>query len=313
MAAAVSTPATGTFLTSVRPYRRDPEQQSEHGVWRLPPNHIADLKDVTRGVEETDAGICCKYLIDSMSGAGSDFDEVSLEAAENFCEQNEIWNHKIVDGWRTRIKRSRRALALMHHRGQHHHVSVLHVVYGYPDPSTREFPQKVLTNLGELASLVRYTDSVEVRRKEMARCEAVAMSNRKVFITPTKDLPAHWKNANDEIVENDEREQTGDETSRVAIRQGLPVSGAPFLLDVMRHREMYERALRIITSGDAVRMMFAPPSERPYSESDSHFEERKLNVELKRDLFLVEVKIETTLMLEAASKIYHRSWLESAG
>lgn len=310
MAAAVSPSTTGTFLTSVRPFRREVGQQ-EHSVWRLPQNHVADLRDVTRGVEETDAGVCCKYLIDSTSGAGSDFDEVALEDAENFCEQNHIWDHALVGTWRERIKRCRRAFERMHHRGHHKHVSVLHVVYGYPDPMTRDFPKKMLDNLGDLASLARYTDVVEVRRQEMARLEATEVANRKVIISPTKDLPSHWKSANDEIGEWDDRVQTGDEDSRVAIRQNLPVAGAPFLADVMRHREQYERALRIISSGDALRSMLAPAEEQGSYEPDDHFEQRKLNVESKRDLFLVQVKIEATKMLELASLFYHSAWLES--
>lgn len=312
MAAAVSSsPATGTFLSSVHPFRREAGQQ-EHSVWRLPLHHVADLRDVTRGVEETDAGVCCKYLIDSMSGAGSDYDEVVLEAAENFCEQHHVWEHKVVASWRDRIKRCKRAIERMHHRGQHKHVSILHVVFGYPDPSTRDFPKKVFDNLGELASLARYTDVVEVRRQEMARLEATIVSNRKIDIQPTKDLPKHWKNANDEITEWDERVQTGDEDSRVAIRQNLPVVGASFLADVMRHREQYERALRIITSGDALRSMLAPAPEQERDESDEHYEQRLVNVELKRDLFLVQVKIESVKMLELASRIYHTAWIESA-
>lgn len=311
MAAAVSSPTTGTFLSSVREFRRE-RTKEDGGEWRLPNNHVADLRDVTRGVEETDAGVCCKYLIDSMSGAGSDFDEIVLEAAENFCEQHHIWEHSLVASWRDRIKRCKRAFQRMHLQGDHKHVSVLHVVYGYPDPSTRDFPKKVLDSLGELASLARYTDVVEVRRQEMARIEATIMSNRKTVIAPTKDLPKHWKNANDEISEWDERVQTGDENSRVAIRQNLPVAGAPFLADVMRHREQYERALRILTSGDALRSMLAPVSEQEDDETDEHYEQRQANVELKRDLFLVQVKLEAMRMLKAASAAYHRTWLVSA-
>lgn len=315
MAAAVSS-TTGTFLTSVRPFRREVGQQ-EHSVWRLPQNHVADLKDVTRGVEETDAGVCCKYLIDTMSGTGhSDIDEDGylhhLDDVERFCDQNHIWEHKDVASWRDRIKRCRRAIQRMHGKGHHKHVSVLHVVYGYQDPMTREFPKKVLDSLGELASLARYTDVVEVRRQELARIEATIVSNRKVVIEPTKDLPTHWKGAKDEITEYDDRFQTGDEISRVAVRQNLPVHAVPFLTDAIRHREQYERALRIISSSDALRAMLAPAAEQGSEELDEHYDQRLVNVELKRDLFLVQLKIEATKMLEISSLIYHRAWLESA-
>lgn len=315
MATAVSSP-TGTFLSSVRPFRREIGQQ-EHSVWRLPPNHVIDLRDVTRGVEETDAGVCCKYLIDTMLGAGhSDIDSDGymhhLDDVERFCDQNHIWEHEEVASWRDRIKRCRRAFQRMHHQGHHKHVSVLHVVYGYPDPMTRDFPKKVLDNLGELASLARYTDVVEVRRQEMARIEATAVSNRKVVIEPTKDLPTHWKGTKDEITEDDDRFQTGDEISRVAMRQNLPVHSVPFLADAIRHREQYERALRVISSSDALRATLAPASEQQSDEPDEHYDQRLVNTESKRDLFLVQLKIESTKMLEIASLVYHRAWLESA-
>lgn len=305
MAAAVST--TETFLSSVRPFRRE-RTEPEHSSWRLPPNHIADLSEVARGVEETDVGMCCKYLIDSMSGAGSDFREVVLEDVENFCEQNEIWEHTEVSAWRNRIKRCRRSLERLHNMGQHKTVSVLHIVYGHPDPSTREMPKKVFDNLGELASLARYTDAVEVRRQELARLEATAFSKRHVVYAPTKDIPAHWKALDDESIV----EQTGDEASRLAIKQGMPSNYGPFLVDVMRHRELYESALRILTSGDALRSILAPVTEQDDNETEENFNERRVNMELKRDVLLVQVKVDASKMLEQASRLYHQSWLASA-
>jgi hypothetical protein len=186
----------------------------------------------------------------------------------------------------------------------------LHVVYGYPDPMTRDFPKKIRDQLGELNSLIRYTDVVEVRRQEMARIEATEVVERMVKVAPTKDMPVHWKKADDEISE--ERSLTGDEITRVAIRQNLPVNGAPFLADVMKHREQYDRALRIITSGDALRAQLAPASPQQPDENDEHYDQRKACIDARRDLFVVQAKIEATKMLETASVMYHNAWLQSA-
>lgn len=306
MAAAISgTTGGASYLSSVRPFRRD-DGQEQHRVWRLPPNHIADLCDVARGVEETDAGVCCKYLVDSMSGAGSDFDEVALEAAENFCEQNHIWKHGLIISWRDRILRCRRTVQRMRMEGQHKHVNVLFIVYGYPDPLTRDMSKKTLDSLGELASLARYTDAVEVKRQEMARLEAVRTSQRAESNPEEGPEPESWLHK--VMIEN----AFEDVQRGAAIRQGLRAEYGPGLVDLMRHRERYQHALKILSSSDALRSQLLIPSEREDQENGDHFQERKHNAEVKRDLFLVQVKIESSKMLEAASRAYHAAWLKCA-
>lgn len=303
-----------TFLSSVRQFR--PREDAEHKTWRLPRDHIADLRDVARGVEETNAGVCCRYLIDQFSGAGhSDIDEDGyvhhLDAVERFCDTYGVWKHPTVESWRHRIGRCRRAIARMHGMGHHKHVGVLHVVYGYPDPLTKEFPKKSVDSLGEMASLIKYTDLVEVKRQEMARQEAMTMSKRVARIEPTKDLPGHWKADGDTIYEWDKRFQNGDEITRTAIRQNLPVEYGPLLIDLMKHRELYEYSLRCISSSDVVRQQFAPLEER--DETDDQYRERRANYENRRDVFVSQVKVESDKLLVAASRSYHAAWLASGG
>lgn len=309
----------GTFLSSVSLFR--PREDVDHKTWRLPANHIADLRDVARGVEETNAGVCCRYLVDQLSGAGhSDIDRDGyvnhLDAVEKFCDQYGVWKHPTVVTWRRRIERSRRAIARMHMAHDHKHVGVLHVVYGYPDPLTRCFPKKVLDTLGEMASLAKYTDLVEVRRQEMARQEAMRVSAQvgKIKIAPTKDVPGHWKTTNDTINEWDDRAQSGtDEITRVAVRQNIPPEYGPMLVDLMKHRDLYEHALRIVSSSDALRLQLAPASDRYDDETDEHHKERRETAEARRDVFVSQVKIECDKLVVAASKRYHAAWLASGG
>jgi len=293
---AVSMP--GNFLPTtptVHPFR--PREDAEHKTWRLPSNHIADLRDVARGVEETNAGVCCRYLVDQFSGAGhSDIDNDGyvnhLDAVERFCDQYGVWKHPSVITWRRRIERARRAIVKMHLARDHKHVCVLHVVYGYPDPMTLNFPKKVLDVLGELVSLARYTDIVEVKRQEMARQEAAKVAaSRQV----SKEF------------------EPDEEVSRVAIRQNLPAAYGPMLVDLMKHRDLYERSLRIITSADALRLHIAPAPDKQKTETEEHYRERREATEVRRDVFISQVRIECDKLLVAASKAYHSAWLASGG
>ena len=246
-----------------------------------------------------------------MSGAGSSDIDMDgyvhhLDEIERFCDQYGVWKHPTVITWRRRIDRCRRAIAKMHEALEHKHVGVLHVVYGYPDPMTRDFPKKVLDSFGELASLVKYTDIVEVKRQEMARKEALRMSTLPSFVSPTKDIPGHWRSHDDYV-----DEQSGDEITRVAIRQNLPVAHAPGLVDLMKHRDLYEYALRVITSSDALRAQLAPTAEKHHAESDDHYLNRHEGWLNKRDVFVAQANVDCDKMLVAASREYHRFWLMS--
>lgn len=306
----------GAFLANVSQIR--PKEEPPFKAWRLPTNHLVDLRDVTRGVEESNVGVCCKYLIDHTLASGNqDIDEDGyihhLDSIERFCDTYGVWKHPTITTWRKRIARCRRALALMHSVGDHKHVSILYIVYGHLDPLVRAFPQRARDILGELSPLARYTDVVEVRRQEMARIEAAERAAKKVAPAPTKDIPSHWRGTNDEISEFDERQQSGEEITRVAIRHGVHASMGEAVVDLMKHRDLYEYSLRAISSADVLREQFETPQLREFGETKEQFQERKDVAEMRRDAFLGLVKNDAEKMLTIASKKYHASWLSSGG
>lgn len=264
----------GTFITDPR----DRTPRGEHCAWRLPLNHAQDLRDVARGVEETNAGVCCRYLVDLMSGEGAAVDVDGdgyvhhLEAAEQFCERYGVWRHPAIAKWRDRVKRCRRALALLADAGEHKVIGILHVAHGPPDPSCRT-PE--LVALGqEVAGLIRYTEVVEQRRREMFRHEALR--------------------------------RAGD--------HGAPVC------DLERRRQLLAWTDRAVSSGDALRHALAPfgepavvevPGENK-AQHDSRREARDARRkahDARRKAFLVEARVEATMMLSAAERAYHDAWL----
>lgn len=312
MAVAVSE----VFFSSVHKFR-DAEDRAPR-TWRLAPHHVADLSDVATGVEESHAGIACKYLIDSLNAGGRvDIDPDGfindLDALEKFCQRFGVWAHPAVASWRQRIQRCRRALTRMHEAGKHSQVSILFITYGHPDPSIRELPKRVLDNLGELASLARYTDRVEVHRQEMARKEAVERSARAVGVKsiPTKDTPKHWDAHDIEPIEADESEALESVQRAAAIKLGFKADYGPHLAELVRHRERHESAQRIMTSGDALRDLFAPLEGRDDDESDQHYEQRKENSEVKRDIVTSQIHGQAYRMLEDAGKTYQAAWVQS--
>lgn len=266
-----------TFLSKDETRRyADPELARFH----LPPNHLADLRDVARGVEETDAGVCCSYLVDSMSGEGSDFDEHALNALERYAEQaltfeflSETFGAPVVASWRARIQRCRRAVAALHLAGNHTAVSVLFVAYGYPDPILRQLPD--LLELGYvLAPLAKYTDAVEERRVELVRSLSLSAVRPSVVDLVAVRERAAWL---------DRTVSSGD-----ALRAAL--SAFP-----------------------------EPPPVQKVTESYAAFEARKaarkdreLAWRERRVSFLSAVRGEALRMLSAAEKAYHDAWLRSA-
>lgn len=251
--------------------------------FRLAQHHVEVLRDVARGAEESDAGICCSYLADVMSGEGADFDEHALNAVERFADRaTEVVAIDIgqsvtaVSKWRSRVLRCRRAIRRLRLAGDHKSASVLLVAYGYPDPLARQIPE-LARFPAEHASLARYTDAVEARRKEMVEQEA----------------RAH--------VESIQRGAT----------------------DLGRYRERLVWSDRAVSSSDALRAALAPHGEprpvRGIEEKQNVYEARLAALKDRQtahkgrvEQFVTELKIETRRMLLAAERAYHASWLLSS-
>jgi hypothetical protein len=292
----------GTFLKSVLPLRA--REDAVVRPFRLSSNHLADLRDVARGVEESNVGIACKYLIDhTLVGGNADIDPDGyvnqLDAVERFCDQFGVWQHPTVATWRKRIARCRRALTKLHDMGEHKAVAVLHTVYGHPDPLVRTFAKRVQEVLGELAPLARYTDIVEVKRQEMARTEAVRLDER---ASQRKETGGKKKDETREIAER-------QELRAIAIRHGYPANVGTHLRLELRRREYYQWALASISSVDALQAQLSVPTEREYGETKEQFQDRRDVAENRRDMFIVQVKLEAEKMLTSASAQYHGAWL----
>lgn len=246
-------------------------------LFRLPTDHQLDLQDVARGVEESDAGVCCSYLIDTMSGEGQDFDEHAPIGPERFADSAIQFTAidiglavPAVSRWRKKILRCRRALTRLRESGDHRSVSVLHVAYGYPDPIVRQIPE-LLTMTVKLGVLVRYTEVVEEKRQEMVRAEAARRSTGDlVDLTQRRTLLRYY----DRIV-----------SSADALRSAL----APF------------------SEPSVVRM-----EGECHQEHEARREARRGREEAhraRRSAFLTRAKIEAVKMLARAEERYHESWL----
>lgn len=285
-------------------------EPAEDRIYRLPQNHAQDLRDVARGVEESDAGVCCSYLVDSMSGEGADFDEHALSAVERFAEQamsfdfvTEMLGVPVVSRWRERVRRCRRALRLLHEGGDSRSVSVLMVAHGYPDPIAAAAPE--LLAMGPLGSLARYVDATEGRRQELVRREAAALRRGwglRHAVPEDAGGDGRWQNLHDFLAEKDSRRM----------------------------------ADAVVTSADALRDAFAPFSEPAPRPRFLRGEERELHVEVRpepppafearkearrareaahrarRDAFAVAVRVDALKMISAAERAYHAAWLRSA-
>lgn len=259
-------------------------------LFRLPTDHQLDLQDVARGVEESDAGVCCSYLIDMSSGEGADFDEFAPIGPERFADDairfiaiDIACSAPVVSRWRQKILRCRRALVRMREAGDHRDVSVLHVAYGYPDPIVRQLPDLLGMSV-KIGVLVRYTDAVEDKRQEMVRAEAVR-------------------------------------TARDFSGRGYEGDGKQ-LVDFIERRNRTRTADAIISSADALRSALAPFGEasvvRMGDEGTLDYEARKEArrgreeaYRQKRSAFLTKAKIQAVKMLAEAEERYHQSWLAS--
>lgn len=249
--------------------------------WRLPPMRLQEIRDVAQGVEETNAGICTRYLLDELERAGPPGeDSIAMFDAERFCDEYAVLGHASVQGWRSRILRCRRALrslvddALPPSRRDHEAVGVLHVAYGHPDPIVREWPNNALEFLGpELAPLVRYVQATEQVRLDLVRSE-------------------------------------------VMIRRSIHRPGDGEVIDVVdlgRHRGTDRWLDRVVSSGDAIRHVMGEPHvpQRPGEEREAWNRRRQARKDAhaaKRTSFLVQAKYEADMMLTRASVRYHEAW-----
>lgn len=317
------------FLTrKPQPHPRHPSEASPDGIFRLPPQHIPVLRDVARGAEESDAGLCCTYLIDTMGGEGADFDEHALHAIERFAEHAmnvSVLEHHfgaVVSNWRARILRSRRAIACLRHHDDQRSANVIMVAYGYPDPLARQYPE--LAAWAAVGNLARYTDHVEDHRQELVKAEA--MTERRTFNAPTKDPGRGWRGVDrtkDEIdrTAGDDRIQTGSEKARAAIAVGLDATqGNRGVVDLVRYRQRLRFADQAITSADALRAGLAPFDEpladQAPDESRAAFEARKATRKERESAhrdrkatFLSHVHGQAVRMLSAAERAYHAAWI----
>lgn len=276
--------------------------------FRLAQHHVEVLRDVARGAEESDAGICCSYLADVMSGEGADFDEHALMAVERFADRaTEVVAIDIgqsvtaVSKWRSRVLRCRRAIRRLRERGDHKSASVLLVAYGYPDPLSRQIPE-LARFPAEHASLARYTDTVEARRKEIVEQEARTLNR---FNAPGN------------------RYREAGHFREMAKQDGYDPEVFAELVDLCRYRDRLAFADRAVSSSDALRAALAPYGEprpaRGAEEKQNHYEmrlaahkDRQTGHKSRIEHFVTELKIETRRMLLAAERAYHASWLQSS-
>jgi hypothetical protein len=273
-------------LSIARSYRSDSKDsrrrvhRADHAdqPWRLPSNHVQDLRDVARGVEESNAGLACRYLVDQMASPSStEVDDDGyvhhLEAAERFCDRFGVWKHPAVASWRMRVLRARRALDKLTAIGGAHatHVAVLHVAHGYPDPLIAQFPE--LSSLGELAGLVRYTDHVEAHREQLVKFEA--------------------------------RERLGDPPNVAEYRERLAFADRAITsADALRHG--------LLSFGEPMPVVCAT---EPRHVHEGHVMARTIRRkahDARRGAFVLACKLEATRMLGSAELEYHQAWLCSA-
>ncbi len=279
------------------------------GAWRLSPDRVLDLRDVAMGVEEGRAGVCCRYLIDQLAGGGTtEVDDDGyvhhLDDLERFVERYGEWGKygpegTIVRDWRSRLARCRRALAKLRRGGDHRSVSVLMVAYGHPDPAARDL---FLAFGPELATLARYVDAVEVKRLELAREEARRPSSAGSF--------GHWFACRN--FEKKWEPLPPEERSR-------PAEEAPIRIDDYRAR--YERAERLVSSGEALRAALAPFAEAAPAKLEGEgvlaFEARKAARKARQeahkerlDAFRLEVRSEARALLSDSERRYYQAWLD---
>ncbi len=266
-----STP-TGAMIHSVgrvgEVYTSSPSKRAREdrrGI--LEQDQVQVLRDVARGEGESALSLNLEEMLWSL---GRQTDPCALVGLENVVAKKNDEAVKFLV-WRKSVLRCRAALRLMRERGEHAPASVLMVAHGYVDPLTLQFPE--LSAMGsELANLVRYTDIVEQKRREMARTEASA-SNR--FDEPV-DLNMH----RERLARADRCISSSD-----ALRAALATFHEPF-----PDRE-----------GESI---------AEHETRKAGHRARRDGHKARSAAFLLEAKIQARRMLEDAERAYQRAWLE---
>lgn len=311
-----------SFLTDrrARPANANDDAPS---LFRLAPHHAQTLRDVAQGVEESDVGLACSYLVDQSSGEGADYDEHALDAIERYVDRAVGWDQvdfgrfvPALRQWRQRLGRCRRALRRLRERGDHESANVLMVAHGHADPIVRQLPE--LARLGAaLGSLARYTDVVEARRRDLAKQLAADAGRR--FDAPLRRLGAELRGL-DPATDAVER-QSGSERARAALAMGLDAAaGNARVVDLARVRDRHRWADRSVASSDALRDALAPFCEPAVvlapGEPKLAYEARRAAREARKDAhrdragaFVTALRLEAARMLSDAERAYHAAWL----
>lgn len=273
------------------------DEEDDRQRFRLPGARLTALRDITRGVEESDAGIRTRYLVDRDVVVGiRDTEEVHVFDAEAFIDRRMTWDERDADLWQRtgrprpatpterhlNLARCRRTLRAMQERSFSFSekadgiksvrvvdgsflVGVLHVAYGWPDPFVSTLPEEIQKQLKtpepELANLIRYTDATE--------------DHRQVMIV---------RHAEDE---SDPRQRSMSLHDRVR------------LADLS------------LSSTDAVRDRILQAGARLADESPDQHRVRVQQTEAERVLYFAVSKIQASAMLSNASRAYHETWAAS--
>lgn len=271
-----------TFHTDDKP--RAKARPEPLAFFRLPGHHQETLRDIAQGEEESDVGLCCTYLVDSTSGEGSDYDEHALNALEAYAESTltfqflgDMFGHAVVKSWRENIRRARRAIARLRHRGDHRAANVLMVYYGHRDPLARQLHD--LKPLYGLGSLARYTNAVEAKRRELVR--ALAADPQRRFTGDAGEVISLVRHR-DRLAWADASVSSGD-----ALRAAL----APFAEPVI-----------VPYPGESVRDCGQRREARSRRASEHAGAIHK---------FVVQLEVECAAMLSRAESRYHEAWLAS--
>ncbi len=268
---------------------------------------------MARGVEETNAGVCTRYLLDELEAKGPPGeDDIRLFEAERFVDRyvqltgylTKLFGESNVVDWRARMHRCRRALRMLSESGDHRSVAILHIAHGPPDPMTRDWPSASVDFLGpELVPLVRYTDATEIVRKRLVREELVRpRGDAATMAFVIRNCTEHRSEAGRAI---------GWTNSNKWERERLGELGE--VVSLSRYREAEEYFDKATSSGDALRYIFGedmPPRE--HGETKESWQARR---EARQDTrarhraeFLVAARDEACTMLTLASRAYHRAW-----
>lgn len=297
--------------------------------------HVADLRDVARGAEESSVGLACRYLVDrTLEGAGGEEEvlddaggvvRLRLLALERWCDANDVFTHADVVTWHRRLRRCRRALIALREAGRGFSADALMVAFGPPDPWARDLAGRKVAGdrtLGELfgrwelVALAKYTDAVEARRADLVAERWAArqawLDERERALGPAMPLAPVLRvlgqtDAVRVFVRYDEWPDDRSAAEVMADEMALP-----------RARLTHED--RATSSADAFLWAIAPNPEprpvrridedkAPYAERFRAWEGRDAERGAARAEFLLAVRRDADLLLASAMALYHDAWL----